>query len=120
LNSCIKLQKLRKLGWTLLELLRDRQEFTNIFDTYFTRFGNTNHKDAEDDNSDNELALYKIVNPVVLSLLKLCGSEIERYLSEPLLKKSDKKSYAEFWQRCIYVLSNPWLYIKRLQYYISN
>jgi hypothetical protein len=83
---------------TLLELSRDWQAFTNVFDTYFTRFGNTNYGDAKDDDLDDELALYKIINPVALLLLKSCRSEVERYLSEPLLKKSDKKSYAEFWQ----------------------
>jgi hypothetical protein len=35
---------------------------------------------------------------VALSPMKPSGSEVERYLSEPLLKESDKKSYAEFWQ----------------------
>ena len=47
---------------------------------------------------NDELALHGIINPVALSPIKSSGTEVERYLSEPLLKKSDKKTYTEFWQ----------------------
>jgi hypothetical protein len=78
-------------------LLRDRQAFTDAFNAYQTRFGDTNDRDdAEDDDLDNELALYGIINPIVLSLIKSSRSKVECYLSKPLLKKSNKKMYAEF------------------------
>ena len=97
LNPQIKLYKLCKLGWTLAELLQDRQAFTNAFDAYLTRFSHTdNEVEVEDNDSDNELALYRIINPVALSPIKSSGTEIERYLLEPLLKKSDKKTYSKF------------------------
>ena len=99
LNPRMKLHKLRELEWTSAELSRDRQAFTDVFDAYLTRFGQAEDEDyAEDDDLDDELALYGIINPVALSPIKSSGTEVERYLSESLLKKSDKKTYAEFWQ----------------------
>ena len=48
----MKLQKLRKLGWTSSELSRDRQAFTDAFDAYLTRFSQTDDGvDAEHDDS---------------------------------------------------------------------
>jgi hypothetical protein len=97
LNPYIKLQKLCKLGWTLAELFQDQQAFTDVFDVYLTRFGGIDNRDnVEDNDSDNELALYRIINPVALSLVKSSSSKVERYLSKPLLKKNNKKTYAEF------------------------
>ena len=97
LNPQMKLHKLRELGWTLAELSRDRQAFIDVFDTYLTRFGQAEDEDyAEDNDLDNELTLHGIINPVALSPIKSSGTEVERYLSESLLKKSDKKTYAEF------------------------
>jgi hypothetical protein len=93
----MKLHKLRELGWTAAELSWDRQAFIDVFDTYLTRFGNTNSGDDFKDNElDNELALYGIINHILLSLVKLFGSEVECYLSKPILKKSDKKSYTDY------------------------
>jgi hAT family C-terminal dimerisation region len=69
------------------------------FIRYLTRFGHADDEaNAEDEDSDDELALHGIINPVALSPVKSSGSEVEQYQSEPLLKKSDKKTYAEFWQ----------------------
>jgi hypothetical protein len=97
LNPRMKLHKLRELGWTSAELSRDQQAFIDVFDAYLTRFGQAEDEDyAEDDDSDDELALHGIINPVALSPIKSSGTEVERYLSESLLKKSDKKTYAEF------------------------
>jgi hypothetical protein len=93
----MKLHKLRELGWIATELSRDRQAFTDAFNAYLTRFGNTNSRDnSEEDESDNKLALHGIINYVLLSPVKSSGSEIKRYLSEPMLKKSDKKSYTNY------------------------
>jgi hypothetical protein len=94
----MKLHKLRELGWSSTELSRDRQAFTNAFDVYLTRFSQIDEGGASDSDSDDELALYEIINPVALSPIKSSSTEVEHYLSEPLLKKSDKKTYAEFWQ----------------------
>jgi Domain of unknown function (DUF4413) len=97
LNPRMKLHKLRELGWTSVELSRDRQAVIDTFDAYLTRFSQAEDEvDAEDDDLDDELALYGIINPVALSPIKSFGTEVERYLLEPLLKKSDKKTYAEF------------------------
>jgi hypothetical protein len=92
----MKLYKLRELGWILVELLRDRQAFTDAFDAYLTRFSQEDEINIEDDDLDDELALHGIINPVALSPIKSSRTKVERYLSEPLLKKSDKKTYAEF------------------------
>jgi hypothetical protein len=69
-----------------------------VFDTYLTQFSYINKVKVDNNNSDNKLVLYKIINPVTLLLIKLSGTKVERYLSKPLLKKSDKKTYAKFWQ----------------------
>ena len=52
-------------------------------------------QDKED--SDNKLALHGIIQ-LLASLVKSFGTEAERYLNEPVLKKSDKKTYTQFWK----------------------
>jgi len=93
----MKLHKLRELGWTAAKLSWDRQAFTDVFDAYLTRFGDTKGSDDSKDNElDNELALHRIINHIPLSPVKLFESKVERYLLKPILKKSDKKSYADY------------------------
>ena len=98
LNSRIKLNKLHELGWSSAELAQDRQTFLNAFDAYVIGFGSTEENtDIQDEDSDDELAIHGIINPIALSPIKASGTEAERYLNEPILRKSDKKTYTEFW-----------------------
>jgi hypothetical protein len=55
-------------------------------------------KDKEMDNEDldNELALYGVIQSIPYSLIKSSRLEAERYLIEPLLKKGDKKTYTKY------------------------
>jgi hypothetical protein len=94
----MKLQKLREYGWTTQELSRDRQAFFDAFDAYVTRFGTTKDKETNDEDSDDELALHGVIQSIPYSPVKSSGSEAERYLTEPLLKKGDKKTYTEYWK----------------------
>jgi len=83
----------------LTELSRDQQAFADAFNAYLTKFSYANDKaNAEDEDLNNELALHRIINLVALSPVKSFRSEVEQYLSKPLLKKSNKKTYAKFWQ----------------------
>jgi len=99
LNPRMKLQKLREYGWTAEELSRDRQAFFKAFDAYIARFGSTQvNIETEEEDSDDELALHGVIQTVPHLLIKSSGTEAERYLNEPLLKKGDKRTYAEFWK----------------------
>jgi len=96
LNPRMKLQKLWEYGWTAEELLRDQQAFFDTFDAYVTRFGSTQDNiETEDEDSDDELALYGVIQTVPHSL---SGTEAQRYLNEPLLKKGDKMTYIQYWK----------------------
>jgi hypothetical protein len=59
--------------------------------------GNPN-TETEEEDSDDELALHGVIQTIPHSLIKSSGTEAERYLNEPLLKKGDKRIYAEFWK----------------------
>jgi hypothetical protein len=72
-----------------------RGAFTCAYNVYLMRSQAEDEINGEDDDSDDELALLGI-NPVALSPIKASGTKVERNLSEPLLKKSDKKTCAEF------------------------
>jgi len=44
-------------------------------------------------NSNNELALYKVIQTVPYSLIKSTSTKAQRFLNKPLLKKADKMTY---------------------------
>ena len=92
----MKLQKLREYRWTAEEISQDQQAFFNAFDAYTVQFGTTKDKETDDEDSDNELALHKVIQTVPHSPIKLTRTEAEQYLTEPLLKKADKKTYAKY------------------------
>jgi hypothetical protein len=95
----MKLQKLREYRWTAEELSRDRQAFFKAFDIYIARFGSTQgNTETEEEDSDDELALHGVIQTIPHSQIKSSGTEAERYLNEPLLKKGDKRTYTEFWK----------------------
>jgi hypothetical protein len=52
--------------------------------------------DMKNDDSDDEVALYRAIDLVTLSPVISPGFNVERYPSGPLLKESDEKIYAEF------------------------
>jgi hypothetical protein len=92
----MKLSKLRELGWTSTEISRDQQAFADAFNVYIASFSNTNKDNSNANELDNELALYRITNYALESLVRASMSKVERYLSEPLIKKNDKKSYSDY------------------------
>jgi hypothetical protein len=94
----MKLGKLRDIGWTSAERDRDQKAFIEVFNDYATRFGvnAADDKQADDnDSSDDGLALDEL-SP--LKRLTTLSTEAERYLADPLLRKSDPKTYADYWQ----------------------
>jgi hypothetical protein len=97
LNLQMKLQKLHKLGWSKEELAWDRRAFVDAFDAYSVRFGQTDEDiGTQDEDLDDELAFKGITNPVAFLLIKSAGNEVERYLSKPLIKKSNKQTYTKY------------------------
>jgi hypothetical protein len=99
----MKLSKLRELGWTTEELKRDRQAFLDVFDAYVARYSskdsNIETEDEGEEESNDELALdIDIVAESPLKTPLSLGSEAERYLAEPPLKKSNKQTYSESWK----------------------
>jgi hypothetical protein len=98
LNPRMKLEKLRDIRWTSAEQDRDRRAFIKVFNDYTTRFGINvadNKQADDDDSSDDELALDEL-SP--LKRLTALSTEAERYLADPLLRKSDPKIYTDYWQ----------------------
>jgi hypothetical protein len=82
-------------------LKQDQQAFLNVLDTYVARYGSTNSniktKDKDKEELDNKLVLdIDIVAESLLKTLLSLGSEAERYLAEPPLKKSNKQTYSEY------------------------
>jgi hypothetical protein len=97
LNPQMKLQKLCEYGWIAKELSRDQQAFFKAFDAYIARFSSTRvNIETEEEDLDDELALHGVIQTVPHSPIKSSGTEAERYLNQPLLKKGDKRTYAEF------------------------
>ena len=95
LNPRMKLHKLREYGWTAEELSRDQQAFFDAFDAYITRFGNMEENlETADKDSDDKLALHGVIQTVPHSPIKSPGTEAQRYLNEPVLKKGDKMTYS--------------------------
>jgi hypothetical protein len=61
------------------------------------RFGQTDEDiGTQDEDLDDELAFKGITNPVAFLLIKSAGNEVERYLSKPLIKKSNKQTYTKY------------------------
>lgn len=54
--------------------------------------------DKETDNKDlnNKLVLYSVIQTVLYLLIKSASIEAKQYLTKPLLKKVDKKTYIKF------------------------
>jgi hypothetical protein len=59
-------------------------------------FGSIEDDIKAQSDSNDKLALHSITNYILESLVNTFGTKAKRYLNEPLLKKSDKKTYTEF------------------------
>jgi hypothetical protein len=95
----MKFQKLREYGWTSRELKQDQQAFFNVFNVYIIQFSII--EDAlklGNDDFNNKLALYRVIQTVPHSLIKSTSTEAQWYLNEPLLKKADKMTYSQYWK----------------------
>jgi hypothetical protein len=57
----MKLQKLREYSWTAEEFSRDRLAFFDAFDVYVVRFGSPQAVSSDNEDSDDELALYGVI-----------------------------------------------------------
>jgi hypothetical protein len=54
--------------------------------------------DLEDDDFNNKLALYKVIQTVPYSLIKSFSIKAQQFLNKPLLKKGDKMTYSQYWK----------------------
>jgi hypothetical protein len=71
--------------------------FDDAFDAYTVSFSSIYENiEALDEDSDDELALYGVIQTIPHQLIKSSGIEAEHYLNKPLLKKEDKNTYAKF------------------------
>jgi hypothetical protein len=60
----------------LSELQQDQQAFFKAFDVYITKFGSVlKNVDLEDDNFNNKLVLYTVIQTVPHSLIKSFSTE---------------------------------------------
>ena len=90
----MKLQKLQEYRWTSEELQQDQKAFFNTFDIYITKFESTEDNiETENNNSNNKLAFYRVIQTVLHLLIKLSDTEAQRFLNKPLLKKGNKITY---------------------------
>jgi len=68
--------------------------FFDAFDAYIARFSSTkDNLKTKNEDLDNELALYSVIQTVLYLLIKSSTTKAQRYLNKPVLKKGNKITY---------------------------